>query len=77
MAEAVQTVRFRSRQRFVYARSLLALTELARTWTGPPFTFGPASVDGMEQQGLVVSGPDISQVLELLGKDPGLVEVEA
>jgi hypothetical protein len=77
MAElsADQTVRFRADYPFVYARALLALTELARAGTTPPFSFGPADQRALHEQGLVVTGQDITAPAELLRRDPGLTEV--
>lgn len=71
------TARFRSQTRYGYSRALLALTELARRHDGPEFSFGPLSLDGLEQQGLVLSGEDITSPLALLRADVLLTEAEA
>jgi hypothetical protein len=73
----VATARFRARQRFVYARALLALTELARADTAPEFHFGPMNLEGMVRQGLVISGDNIDAPAAVLKADPGLTEVDA
>lgn len=71
------TLRFRALQRYSYAQALLALFDLARAHTSPPFSFGPMELTSLEQRGLLVSGPDLSSVREALGKVPGVVEVPA
>ncbi len=72
-----ETRRFRALQRYVYARALLALVEAARSHDGPPFSFGPRDLASLERNGLVVSGADLSSVVAVLSRVPGLVEVPA
>lgn len=71
-----ETARFRSLRRLDYARALIALTELARTWDGPEFSYGPMSLAGLEQQGVVISGEDITGPA-LLRRDSAFTEVTA
>lgn len=72
-----ETVRFRALRRLDYARALIALTELARTWDGPEFSYGPMSLAGMEQQGVVITGDDVAGPAGLLRKDSAFIEVPA
>jgi hypothetical protein len=72
-----ETVRFRALRRLDYARGLVALTELARAWDGPEFSYGPMSITGMEQQGIVISGEDVTGPAGLIARDPAFFEVPA
>lgn len=71
------TLRYRGLYRLAYARALLALVELAREQPRPAFSFGPLQLSSLEQQGLTVSGPDLSGVEAALSSIHGLVEVPA
>lgn len=71
------TKRYRGLYRIAYGRALLALVELARQTPNPVFSFGPMQLTAMEQQGLTVSGEDLSQVEDVLKDIHGLIEVPA
>jgi hypothetical protein len=64
------TLRFRAASRVSYARAVLGLARLARS--GKDFTFGPVYLPALEDQGLVVSGPDLSWADDFLAQVPGL-----
>lgn len=57
--------------RLSYTVALLRLMELARG-SGADFTYGPTSLDAIDSQGLVISGPDVSGVELALAEIPGL-----
>lgn len=71
------TVRYRAQHNHVYATALLALFELARDATTPEFSFGPIGLKAIREQGLLVSGEDLSAVTDSLAKVAGLTEVPA
>lgn len=71
------TLRFRALQRYSYAQTLLALTDLARAHTSPPFEYGPMELSSLERSGLLVTGPDLTSVSQALAKVPGVIEVPA
>jgi hypothetical protein len=73
----VITQRYRALQRYSYALALLALFDLARAHTSPPFSFGPMELTSLERRGLMVSGPDLTSVSQALAKVPGVVQVPA
>lgn len=70
-----ETIRYYATSRYAYAWTFLRLTELSRIFSGPPFEFGPLTLDGLENQGLVVAGDDLKAVTDLLNKQAGLVRV--
>jgi hypothetical protein len=68
----VTTLRFRSAAgRLPYAQALLALTEHARV-SDRDFDFGPDTLASLEEQGLVIAGPDLAEEEQLLRKVAGL-----
>lgn len=70
MSEA--TIRFRAESRVSYARALTVLVKRARNGDGD-FTFGPLSLRALEDQGLAVTGPGISEWADdFLAEVPGL-----
>lgn len=72
VAEGDQTVRFRASSRLSYARALIVLLSHARS-SAREFTFGPLNTTALEDQGLLVSGPDAeSWADDLLKSVPGL-----
>jgi len=68
---AITTLRYRAVMRLAYSVALLRLMEYARSGR-EEFKFGPVDLDALEDQGLVVSGPDLSGVLTILADIPGL-----
>jgi hypothetical protein len=72
MAAGDQTIRFRAESRITYARALIVLTQMA--WdTAREFTFGPLDAAAVEEQGLVVSGPDVLEWADdFMEQVPGL-----
>ena len=71
-----KTVRFRADSPLSYSLAVISLVEHARS-TQQEFTFGPLTVEGLTQGGLVVTGPDLGEVEELLAGIPGLVASDA
>lgn len=67
----MQTVRYRSGIRLAYAVALLALMEHARQ-SGEDFEYGPLDLSAAEDQGLVISGHDVSGAELALAGIPGL-----
>ena len=59
----------------VYARALLELATYARTHKDD-FSLGPLDLSALEHQGLIVTGPDLTGVREMLSTIPGLVQEE-
>jgi hypothetical protein len=74
--EKTSTVRFRADMPFAYAQAVLLVTEYARGHSAE-FEFGPLELGALKRTGLVVTGPDLEGVTELLAGTPGLVEVPA
>jgi hypothetical protein len=73
-----ETRRYRAISNVAYSHAIMALLQLARNWDGPEFSFGPAdSLHALREQGLVVSGEDLSGVTDSLSKVAGLTEVPA
>jgi hypothetical protein len=70
----VTTLRYRAQTRLPYAMALTALVEYARIHPDPDFTFGPLELDRVENEGLVISGPDLEGIQARLSSVPGLVE---
>jgi hypothetical protein len=70
---ADRTIRYRAGTRYTYAQALVDLAEYARGHQDD-FTFGPLDVSALEQQGLAVSGPDLSGVRKVLAGIPGLIQ---
>lgn len=56
--------------------ALVALLQLART-SSEEFSFGPTSWQAIEQQGITVSGTDITAAKHTLAAIPGVVEVDS
>jgi hypothetical protein len=76
VVEGEQTFRFRAESRVTYALALMALARIARdaAWD---FTYGPLNMGAVEEQGLVVSGPDVaSWADDFLREVPGLHRAE-
>lgn len=71
-----KTVRFRADSPLSYSLAILQLVEHARGTSGD-YEFGPLTLEGLTTHGLVVTGPDLEEVEELLAGVPGLVESEA
>lgn len=71
------TVRYRALSRVSYAHAFLAVIDYAREHPEPDFAFGPLDLSAVEQSGLLLSGPDLQGVVEVLAKVPGLIEVPA
>lgn len=73
---ATETLRFRAESRITYGRALLALTRLARD-TDHKFSFGPLDIAAVEEQGLLVSGPDVLEWADDFMKQvPGLYRAD-
>jgi len=66
------TVRYFAASRLTYARALLELVTYARDHLFEDFSAGPLDLAALENQGLAVSGSDLTGVQELLEKIPGL-----
>lgn len=75
-AKVDQTIRFRGDMPLAYAYAVILLTEHART-SGEEFDFGPLDQAAMRRSGLVVTGPDLTGVTEVLAGLPGLVRADA
>lgn len=69
------SARYFGTSRYAYAWSLLRLAELARSHAGPPFEFGPLTLDALETQGLQVAGDDLESVTDLLSRQAGMIRV--
>lgn len=69
------SARYFGTSRYAYAWSLLRLAELARAHAGPPFVFGPLTLDALETQGLQVAGDDLEPVTDLLSRQAGMIRV--
>jgi hypothetical protein len=72
-----QTLRYRAQTRLPYALALRDLAEYAHFHPDPDFTFGPMTLERMESEGLVISGPGLEGVKALLSSVPGLVESDS
>lgn len=72
-----KTIRYRALTRVSYAHAYIAVIVYARDHPEPDFAFGPLDLSAVEQSGLVLSGPDLEGVVEVLAKVPGLIEVPA
>jgi len=71
-----QVLRFRAESRIIYATALVSLTKRARS-SDEKFTFGPLDMDALEDQGLLISGPDIlGWADDFLRQVPGLYRSE-
>ena len=71
------SLRYRASGHIPYALALVALVRHARTHPHPDFQFGPLDLRALDHQGLVISGPDLSAVSEVMSEVPGLIEVPA
>jgi hypothetical protein len=71
------TIRYRAPSNLSYTMAMVELVKYARTHPEPPFTFEPLTLDRLENEGLVISGPELDGVSDLLKAVPGLVEVPA
>jgi hypothetical protein len=71
-----KTVRYRADSSLAYSLACLRLMEHARS-SGEDFEFGPLTLEGMREEGLVVTGPDLESVGMVLAGIPGLVESDA
>jgi hypothetical protein len=71
------TIRYRATTNIPYAMGIVELFRYARAHPVPDFTFGPFDLKALESQGLLVSGPDLTGVADLLEGVPGLAEVPA
>lgn len=71
-----ETLRFRGDMPLAYGQAIIALTAYAREHP-EEFEFGPLDLAAMRRSGLVVTGPDLEGVTEVLAGIPGLVEVPA
>lgn len=69
-------LRYRASTRRTMGQALLALITLAR-YSDLEFEWGPANVDAIMKTGLVVTGPDLTRVREVLSSVTGLAETEA
>jgi hypothetical protein len=67
----VQSFRYRGVMRLAYSVALLLLMEHART-SKDKFSFGPWDLDTLENQGLVISGPELEGARVVLAGIPGL-----
>lgn len=56
-----ETFRFRAASRVTYSKALLALVRRARSEPDSMFVFGPFDLSALEDQGLAVSGPGVSE----------------
>lgn len=72
-----ETVRYRAQHNHVYGTALIELFRLARSGTTPEFQFGPIGLKAIREQGLVISGEDLSAVTDSLSRVAGLTEVPA
>jgi hypothetical protein len=70
------TLRWFAADRKTYVWALIDLVTYARTSTHD-FSFGPLDLAALENQGLAVTGSDLSGVAELLSKVPGLVQEQS
>jgi hypothetical protein len=66
-----QSFRYRAGMRLAYSVALLLLMEHART-SKDKYEFGPWDLDTLENQGLVISGPDLEGPRVVLAGIPGL-----
>jgi hypothetical protein len=66
-----QTLRYRGAMRLAYSLALLLLMEYSRS-SKDVFEFGPLNLDALENQGLVLSGPDLAGAQKVLADIPGL-----
>jgi hypothetical protein len=69
------SVRYYATSRYAYAWALLRLTELSREHQGPPFVYGPLTLDALETQGMQVAGDDLESVTDLLSRQAGMIRV--
>lgn len=69
--------RWRAATRASYAIALRDVIIYARAHPEPDFAFGPIDLNALEEQGIVVSGEDLTGVSDVLAKVPGLTEVPA
>jgi hypothetical protein len=67
-----ETFRYWAPSRLVYARALVALVEHARA-SSDDYTFGPLELAELARHGLVVSGPHMASVAQVLREVTGLV----
>ncbi len=73
-----KTARYRADSSLSYTLAILKLVEHSRkSPEDPRIEFGPMTLEGMITHGLVVTGPDLSEVGKLLSEVPGLVESDA
>lgn len=70
---ASSTSRYYAASRHVYARALLRLSAYARAHADD-FSFGPLDLAALENQGLTITGSDLTGAREVLSKIPGLVQ---
>lgn len=66
-----KTIRYRAAMGLAYSVAMLALMEYARSST-ENFTFGPMTLEALEDQGLAISGTDLEGVQRVLAGIPGL-----
>ena len=71
-----KTLRFRADMPLAYATAVIRLVEYARE-SNDDFEFGPLELAALKHTGLVVTGPDLNGVAELLAGIPGLAEKDA
>lgn len=71
-----KTVRYRADSALAYSLAVITLVEHARA-TKADFEFGPLTIEGLAETGLVVTGPDLEEVEQLLAGIPGLVASDA
>lgn len=72
-----ESIRYHAASRYTYAVAISRLLDLARWQDGPGFQFGPVRLADLEQNGLEVTGTDLSGVSDVLRQVPGLARIES
>jgi hypothetical protein len=71
------SIRYRAYSNVVYGKAFEVIIRYARAHPEPDFSFGPLDLRAVENGGLVLSGPDLAGISDVLDEVTGLVRVDA